>query len=201
MNTADKLPKLILLLMTIPLSVSGQSTSGFFGTSVVVPNDYLKKFGKVGLGASFSFEVAFHPRFSAYGSFGFVAFSRRSYPMTTAPYGSNNFTVESVPIQFGAKYFLSDLVKQKGRFFLAAEAGASIFTVKNTYNGTPKSTIETNPSFALGIGYRLNRLEGSIRQQYIFGSNSTAYNYWDFRIGLTIPHFSLAYGAHAPGKD
>jgi hypothetical protein len=200
MKTGYNLPKLIMILVAIPLASTAQTTSGFFGTSAVVPNDNLKKYSKVGIGASFLFEVAFHPRFSAYGSFALISFSRRNYPMSTPPYGIDAFSAESVPIQFGGKYYLSEFVKHKGRFFVAAEVGASIFTIKNTYNGTTKQTTETNPSFAPAFGYRLNRLELSVRQQYVFGSTTT-YNYWDFRIGLTIPHFSLAYGAHAPQKD
>jgi hypothetical protein len=201
MKTDNNLPKLILLVLAIPLLANGQATSGFFGTSAVVPNDQLKKYSKAGLGANFSFEVAFHPRFSAFGSIGLVSFSRRNYPMSTAPYGMNAFSAECVPIQAGGKYFLSESMKHKGRFFVAAELGVSIFTIKNTYNGATISTTDTNPSFAPAVGFRLSRLELSFRQQYIFSGTSGTYNYWDFRIGLTIPHFSFAYGAHAPTKE
>ena len=190
----------VLILFLLPMSVIGQGISAFFGTSVVLPNDQLRTYSKPGVGASFSFEVPITRRLSAYASFGLVSFGKRYYPLNSTPFGTSAFNADAAPLQAGARYYLSNPSKFLGRFFVSTEIGATIFSLKSTLNGVTSSSTEARPSFAPGAGYRFRRLfEVSVRPQFLLSTDqSTTFNYWDFRIGLTIPHFSLAYGALAP---
>lgn len=177
-----------LLFLLAPVLALGQKSNFSFGMEVAIPNGALSTSAKTGLGASFGFEYPFGNHLAGLATIGYSSFGERRYPTNTSPVLIQIIQVNMVPIQVGIKYYLSNTEAAHYGIFAFGELGAVVLTRKVMLNGVSDSPSETDVSFSLGAGYRLNGFELSYRQQFVtaFGEG---FNYSGFRIAFLLDRF------------